>query len=254
MNRLTEWLIHPLTEDIKLDVEIGDTILMGRFKNKKVKVKSIDYNEKGDLLINGRPALKFRISKSDKKLLPSRKPGKDSVSPDADMKGVEDENPIKKELKENKISLSVPSDIRKIHTLFKKNKKQLYIVGGAVRDAILGKKPKDFDLATDAKPDEVLKIAKKGGLKTYEVGKAFGVVVVGGHEIATFRKDIGKGRRPKAVDFSDIQGDVKRRDLTINSLFYDMGTNQVVDLTGGLEDLKKKIIRTVGVAKERFDG
>ena len=63
MNRLTEWLIHPLTEDIKLDVEIGDTILMGRFKNKKVKVKSIDYNEKGDLLINGRPALKFRISK-----------------------------------------------------------------------------------------------------------------------------------------------------------------------------------------------
>ena len=253
MNRLTEWLIHPLTEDIKLDVEIGDTILMGRFKNKKVKVKSIDYNEKGDLLINGRPALKFRISKSDKKLLPSRKPGKDSVSPDADMKGVEDENPIKKELKENKISLSVPSDIRKIHTLFKKNKKQLYIVGGAVRDAILGKKPKDFDLATDAKPDEVLKIAKKGGLKTYEVGKAFGVVVVGGHEIATFRKDIGKGRRPKAVDFSDIQGDVKRRDLTINSLFYDMGTNQVVDLTGGLEDLKKKIIRTVGVAKERFD-
>ena len=54
MNRLTEWLVRPLTEDIKLDVEVGDTILMGRFKNKKVKVKSIDYNEKGDLLINGR--------------------------------------------------------------------------------------------------------------------------------------------------------------------------------------------------------
>ena len=253
MDRLTEWLVRPLTEDIKLDVEIGDTILMGRFKNKKVKVKSIDYNEKGDLLINGRPALKFRISKSDKKLLPSRKPGKDSVSPDADMKGVEDENPIKKELKENKITLSVPNDIRKIHKLFKKNKKQLYIVGGAVRDAILGKRPKDFDLATDAKPDEVLKIAKQGGLKTYEVGKQFGVVVVGGHEIATFRKDIGKGRRPKAVDFSDIKGDVNRRDLTINALFYDMGRDEIVDLTGGLEDLKKKIIRTVGVAKERFD-
>jgi hypothetical protein len=126
-------------------------------------------------------------------------------------------------------------------------------VGGAVRDAILGKRPKDFDLATDAKPDEVLKIAKQGGLKTYEVGKAFGVVVVGGHEIATFRKDIGKGRRPKAVDFSDIKGDVNRRDLTINALFYDMGRDEIVDLTGGLEDLKKKIIRTVGVAKERFD-
>ena len=81
MNRLTEWLVRPLTEDIKLDVEVGDTILMGRFKNKKVKVKSIDYNEKGDLLINGR-LTKFRISKSDKKLLPSKKTGKDSVTPD----------------------------------------------------------------------------------------------------------------------------------------------------------------------------
>ena len=90
-------------------------------------------------------------------------------------------------------------------------------------------------------------------MKTYEVGKAFGVVVVGGHEIATFRKDIGKGRRPKAVDFSDIQGDVNRRDLTINSLFYDIEKNEVVDLTGGLEDLKNKIVKTVGVAKQRFD-
>ena len=225
MNQLTEWLVRPLTEDINIPVEIGDTILMGRFKNKRVKVKSIDYNEKGDLLINGRPALKFRVVKEEPK-----------------------EN-----IQEGKISLRVPSDIKKIHKLFQRNKKQLYIVGGAVRDAILGKSPKDFDLATDAKPDEVLKIAKKGGMKTYEVGKAFGVVVVGGHEIATFRKDIGKGRRPKAVDFSDIQGDVNRRDLTINSLFYDIEKNEVVDLTGGLEDLKNKIVKTVGVAKQRFD-
>ena len=225
MDKLTEWLVRPLTEDIKIPVEIGDTILMGRFKNKRVKVKSIDYNEKGDLLINGRPALKFRINKEEPK-----------------------EN-----IQEGKISLRVPSDIKKIHKLFKKNKKQLYIVGGAVRDAILGKSPKDFDLATDAKPDEVLKIAKQGGMKTYEVGKAFGVVVVGGHEIATFRKDIGKGRRPKAVDFSDIQGDVNRRDLTINAMFYDIEKNEVVDLTGGLEDLKNKIVKTVGVAKQRFD-
>ena len=95
--------------------------------------------------------------------------------------------------------------------------------------------------------------SKKGGFKTYEVGKSFGVVVVGGHEIATFRKDIGKGRRPDAVDFSDIQGDVNRRDLTINSLFYDIGRNEVVDLTGGLKDLKAKIIKTVGNPKRRFD-
>ena len=153
----------------------------------------------------------------------------------------------------NKVFLRVPNDIKKIYKLFKKNKKQLYIVGGAVRDAILGKSPKDYDMATDAKPDDVLKIAKQGGFKTLEIGKSFGVVVVGGHEIATFRKDIGKGRRPDAVDFTDIQGDIKRRDLTINALFYDIGRKEIVDLVGGLEDLKKKLVRTVGQAEQRFD-
>ena len=156
-------------------------------------------------------------------------------------------------LEYSKFKLRIPSDIKNIHKLFKKNKKKLFVVGGAVRDAILGKNPKDFDLATDAKPDEVLKIAKKGGLKTVEVGKQFGVVIVGGHEIATFRKDIGKGRRPSSVDYTDIEGDVKRRDLTINALFYDLDRGEIVDLVGGIEDLKRKKIRTVGKPVERFD-
>ena len=156
-------------------------------------------------------------------------------------------------LAEAKLKLNIPSDIKKLHKLFKKNGKQLYVVGGAVRDAILGKSPKDFDLTTDAKPEEVEKIAKQGGFKTVDVGKSFGVVVVNGHEIATFRKDIGKGRRPDAVDFTDIKGDVKRRDLTINALFYDIGKGDIVDLVGGIADLKKKKIRTVGKAEERFD-
>ena len=156
-------------------------------------------------------------------------------------------------LEYSKFKLRIPSDIRNIHKLFKKNKKKLFVVGGAVRDAILGKNPKDFDLATDAKPDEVLAIAKKGGLKTYEVGKQFGVVIVAGHEIATFRKDIGKGRRPSSVDYTDIEGDVKRRDLTINALFYDLDRGEIVDLVGGIADLKKKKIRTVGKPVERFD-
>ena len=156
-------------------------------------------------------------------------------------------------LAEAKLKLNIPSDIKKIHKAFKKSGKQLFVVGGAVRDAILGKSPKDFDLATDAKPDEVLAIAKKGGFKSVEVGKQFGVVIIGGHEIATFRKDIGKGRRPDAVDFTDIKGDVKRRDLTINALFYDMDKKQIVDLVGGIADLKKKKIRTVGKAEDRFD-
>jgi len=156
-------------------------------------------------------------------------------------------------INEAKQLLKIPSDIQKIHKAFKKNGKKLYVVGGAVRDAILGKSPKDYDLATDAKPDEVLKIAKDTGMKTVEVGKSFGVVMVGGHEIATFRKDIGKGRRPSSVDYTDIEGDVRRRDLTINALFYDIDKKEIVDLVGGIADLKKKNIRTVGKASERFD-
>ena len=77
--------------------------------------------------------------------------------------------------------------------------------------------------------------------------------MVGGHEIATFRKDIGKGRRPSSVDYTDIEGDVRRRDLTVNALFYDIDKKEIVDLVGGIADLKKKKIRTVGKAEERFE-
>jgi len=151
------------------------------------------------------------------------------------------------------LKLKIPSDILKIHKAFKKSGKKLYVVGGAVRDAILGDNPKDFDLATDAKPDEVLKIAKDNKFSTAEVGKSFGVVIVNGNEIATFRKDIGKGRRPSSVDYTDIEGDVRRRDLTVNALFYDLDKKEIVDLVGGIADLKKKKIRTVGKAEERFE-
>ena len=86
----------------------------------------------------------------------------------------------------------------------------IFLVGGAVRDAILGSSPKDFDLATGAKPEEVIAMIKKDGTFEVgkEVGKSFGVVIINGHEIATFRKDIGSGRRPDAVDYTDIKGDV----------------------------------------------
>ena len=159
----------------------------------------------------------------------------------------------------NTLKLSVPKDILELYKLFKKNGKELYVVGGAVRDALLGKKPKDFDLATDAFPTEVIDIVTNAGYSTTgEVGHQFGVVIVNvpsdpnGVEIATFREDIGKGRRPDAVQYSTIDKDVLRRDLTINALFYDMGRQEVVDLVGGLEDIKNSKIRTVGVAADRF--
>ena len=158
------------------------------------------------------------------------------------------------------LKLNVPKDVKMLHKLFKKNKKELYVVGGAVRDALLGKKPKDFDLATDAKPDEVVEILKKGGIPTIgEVGQQFGVVIAKtpsfkeGMEIATFREDIGKGRRPDAVEYSTIDKDVLRRDLTINALFYDIDREEVVDLVGGVADIQSNTIRTVGRAQERFE-
>ena len=92
-NKLTEWLVKPFLNEVDLPIKVGDDVLMGRFKNKRVKVKSITYNEKGDLQINGRPALKFRLVQNDKKLLPNKTTNKKSAEPDSDRKGVDDEYP-----------------------------------------------------------------------------------------------------------------------------------------------------------------
>jgi tRNA nucleotidyltransferase/poly(A) polymerase/Zn finger protein HypA/HybF involved in hydrogenase expression len=270
-----------LTESITLPVSVGDTILTGRFKNKKTVVKTIGKDEHGMPTINGRKVVNFRMIKegfiaelagtevkcekcnhqweiesddSEKYLCHSC--GWDSQKQEYDFDAF-DSWQEKMGLNESKnFKLRVPSDIVKLQKQFKKNGKKLYIVGGAVRDAILGKSPKDFDLATDAKPEETMKIGKDGGFKTSQdvgTGMGLGIVIVGGHEVATFRKDIGKGRRPDSVEYTDIEGDVKRRDLTINALFYDIERKEIVDLVGGIADLKKKNIRTVGNAVERFD-
>lgn len=155
-----------------------------------------------------------------------------------------------------RMDIPIPSDIQQIQQVFKKNGYKLYVVGGAVRDALLGKNPKDYDLATDAVPDKVEEMMTKAGLRTLPTGKAFGVINVftdqGEYEIATFREDLSGGRRPDAVSFTNIEGDVKRRDLTINALFYDIDTHEVVDLVGGVNDLKNGVVRTVGAAEDRF--
>lgn len=155
-----------------------------------------------------------------------------------------------------KFEILIPSDILEIAKVFKDNGFKLFVVGGAVRDALLNQTPKDFDLATDAVPDMVEEMMAKAGLNTLPTGKAFGVINVftdmGEYEIATFREDLSSGRRPDGVSFTNIEGDVKRRDLTINALFYDIDTSEVVDLVGGIEDLKNGVIRTVGAAEDRF--
>jgi tRNA nucleotidyltransferase/poly(A) polymerase len=156
-----------------------------------------------------------------------------------------------------KFNLTIPSDIKKLQKAFKKNKKQLYVVGGAVRDALLGKKPKDFDLTTDATPEEMIKIAKEGNFKhstnNINTNLDLGSIAINDHEVTTFRQDVGKGRRPDKVVYCDISTDSKRRDLTCNSLYYDIEKKEIIDFHGGVEDMKKGVIRTVGKPAERFD-
>ncbi len=152
----------------------------------------------------------------------------------------------------------IPQSVKDLQQLFKASGKKLYVVGGAVRDFLTGDKPKDFDLATDALPDEVLEILGNK-YKTNLQGKAFGVVVVftddqpEGMEIATFREDVSKGRNPEVKLGVTIEDDVKRRDLTYNALFYDLDTKEIVDLVGGREHLEKGITQMVGDPTERFD-
>ena len=153
----------------------------------------------------------------------------------------------------------LPKFVLNLAKQFQQNNVSLYVVGGAVRDFMLGKRPKDYDLATDAKPDVVQRIVTKMGYKTIPVGEQFGVVVAvddSGQEfeIATFREDIGNsGRNPNSVSFTNIETDVKRRDLTVNALFYDIAQDKIVDLVGGKQDLKSGTIKTVGTPQDRFD-
>ncbi len=136
----------------------------------------------------------------------------------------------------------------------KQNGHEAYFVGGCVRDLLLKKTPKDFDIATDAVPDKIRTLFSK----TVPVGAKFGVmlVVLDGHsfEVATFRTDEGyqDGRRPTGIRFTNAKEDALRRDFTINGLFLDPMTGRVMDWVEGQKDLKKKIIRAIGHPDKRF--
>jgi poly(A) polymerase len=155
-----------------------------------------------------------------------------------------------------------------VRTLREQNH-QAFLVGGCVRDLLLGHEPADYDVTTDATPNEVMRIFPQ----TYAVGAQFGVVLVPCHdgarsvlgasdmpkgsvvEVATFRSDVGysDGRHPDEVRFSkDPREDVERRDFTINGLLLDPIKDKVLDYVGGREDLERHLVRTIGDPARRF--
>jgi poly(A) polymerase len=131
--------------------------------------------------------------------------------------------------------------------------------GGCVRDRLLGLAPKDYDVATNARPEQVREVF--GRRWTIPVGSAFGVIAVvgpkpaGNVEVATFRRDVGHsdGRRPDAVAYTTAEEDAQRRDFTINGLFYDPIDERVLDFVGGQEDLRSGIVRAIGEPRARFE-
>jgi poly(A) polymerase len=128
--------------------------------------------------------------------------------------------------------------------------------GGCVRDELLGLVPLDYDIATDARPEDVRKLFRR----TVEVGASFGVVEVLGPkplkvEVATFRVDVfySDGRHPDAVKFASAREDALRRDFTINGMFFDPVKNELIDYVGGQKDLQNRVLRAIGTPEIRFN-
>jgi poly(A) polymerase len=143
---------------------------------------------------------------------------------------------------------------RQIVARLRENGHIAYFAGGCVRDIVRGETPKDFDVATDAKPEIVHKLFPR----TFAVGAHFGVILVVENgfqfEVATFRSDDAyiDGRHPSAVHFSSPEEDAKRRDFTINGMFYDPLAEKVFDFVGGRADIEAKLVRAIGDPAQRF--
>ncbi|HPO49046.1 MAG TPA: CCA tRNA nucleotidyltransferase [Spirochaetota bacterium] len=153
-------------------------------------------------------------------------------------------------------NMKIPDALKEFAKIFKKNNYQLFLVGGALRDNLLGSPGSDYDFATNATPEEIMKIFPK----TIPVGIEHGTILVlyesYQFEVTTFRAD-GKYsdyRRPDGVNFvRSIDEDLKRRDFTINAFAYDINKKKLIDKFNGKKDLKKKIIKAIGNPDERFN-
>lgn len=150
--------------------------------------------------------------------------------------------------------IEIPENVKKILFTLERAGFPAYVVGGCVRDSVLGRKPKDWDITTKALPEDVKKLFRR----TIDTGIEHGTVTImigsEGYEVTTYRIDgaYEDSRRPKEVTFtSDLKEDLRRRDFTINAMAYNPKEG-LVDVFEGIEDSKKKIIRAVGDPRERF--
>ncbi len=152
---------------------------------------------------------------------------------------------------------AVPGGLKSIINTLRGAGHQAYLVGGAVRDLLLGRKPKDWDVTTDAEPERIQTLFEH----TVPLGAAFGIITVimddGAYEVATFREEreyaYADGRHPDEVRYATEPGlDVIRRDFTVNALLYDPVASLVIDYTGGMDDMHRGILRAIGDPERRF--
>ena len=149
----------------------------------------------------------------------------------------------------------IPAAPLEVLRILRENGHEALLVGGCVRDLLLGRKPKDWDVATDALPDRIEALFPK----TVAVGKAFGIIAVvcddgSTVEVATYRADspYADGRHPSTVAFTNAREDALRRDFTVNALFLDPATGDIRDYIGGRADLDARVIRAIGDPETRF--
>lgn len=154
--------------------------------------------------------------------------------------------------------MNIPNTVKHILKILEENGYEAYIVGGCVRDSLMNRTPKDWDVTTNALPSRIIEIFASHDIKTIPTGIKYGTVTLlidsESYEITTYRKDskYSDGRRPDEVEFSDnLIQDLSRRDFTMNAIAYNPDVG-MIDPFNGQQDIKNKIIRTVGNPHERF--
>ena len=148
--------------------------------------------------------------------------------------------------------------LKELSNLYAKNGFQIYLVGGAVRDGILGIETKDFDFTTNASSEDSIKMLNKNKYKTTEIGRAFGTIETTVEDysihITTYREDKYNkdSRKPEIKTSGELETDLSRRDFTVNAIAYDINNNEIIDPYGGLKDLSEGLIRTPDTADISF--